>query len=146
MRVEELRWRDVAGPRSGLPAGLDHGCAVKTWATAPPLKGGRAHGLDGEQLLARTEDDRVDDETELVDQPGLDERSSETGRRPARAGIRLSAPASDARRLRSGLRSRSSSSPQSADVSDFENATLEISFIGAANGPDAPGQKLAQRA
>jgi len=34
-------------------------------------------------------------------------------------------------------------SPQSADVSEFENTTLGISFIGWANGPDAPGQKVA---
>jgi hypothetical protein len=44
-------------------------------------EGGDAHGLDGEgcgeQPLARSEDDRVDDEAVLVDQPGLDERSSE---------------------------------------------------------------------
>ena len=31
-------------------------------------------------------------------------------------------------------------SPQSADVSEFENTTLGISFIGLANGPEAPGQ------
>jgi hypothetical protein len=77
-------------------------------------EGGGAHGLDGEgcgeQPLACTEDDRVNDEAVLVDQPGLDERSSEP------------------------------------DVSEFENTTLGISFIGAANGPDAPGQKPAQRA
>ena len=44
-------------------------------------EGGGAHGLDGEgcreQPLARTEDDRVDDEAVLIDQPCLDERSSE---------------------------------------------------------------------
>jgi hypothetical protein len=44
-------------------------------------EGGGAHGLDGEgcgeQPLACTEDDRVDDESVLVDQSGLDERSSE---------------------------------------------------------------------
>jgi hypothetical protein len=44
-------------------------------------EGRRAHWLDGqgcrEQPLARTEDDWVDDEAVLVDQPGLDERSSE---------------------------------------------------------------------
>jgi DNA-binding transcriptional MerR regulator len=44
-------------------------------------EGGGAHGLDGEgcgeQRLAGTEDDRVDDEAVLVDQPSLDERSSE---------------------------------------------------------------------
>ena len=37
-------------------------------------------------------------------------------------------------------------SPQSADVSEFENTTLGISFIGAANGPDASGQEPAQLA
>jgi hypothetical protein len=31
-------------------------------------------------------------------------------------------------------------SPQSADVSEFENTTFGISFIGSANGPEAPGQ------
>ena len=31
-------------------------------------------------------------------------------------------------------------SPQSADVSEFGNTTLGISFIGLANGPEAPGQ------
>ena len=35
-------------------------------------------------------------------------------------------------------------SPQSADASEFENTTLGISFIGLANGPEAPGQKAAQ--
>jgi hypothetical protein len=37
-------------------------------------------------------------------------------------------------------------SAQSADVIEFENTTLGISFIGAANGPDAAGQLSAQRA
>ena len=45
-------------------------------------EGGGAHWLHGEgcreQPLARTEDDWVDDESVLVDQPGLDERSSES--------------------------------------------------------------------
>jgi hypothetical protein len=44
-------------------------------------EGGGAHWVNGEgcreQPLARTEDDWVDDEAVLVDQPGLDERSSE---------------------------------------------------------------------
>ena len=31
-------------------------------------------------------------------------------------------------------------SPQSADTSESEKTTLGISFIGLANGPDAPGQ------
>jgi len=31
-------------------------------------------------------------------------------------------------------------SPQSADASESEKTTLGISFIGVANGPDAPGQ------
>lgn len=31
-------------------------------------------------------------------------------------------------------------SPQSADASESENTTLGISFIGLANGPEAPGQ------
>ena len=30
--------------------------------------------------------------------------------------------------------------PQSADASESENTTLGISFIGLANGPEAPGQ------
>jgi hypothetical protein len=33
---------------------------------------------------------------------------------------------------------------QSADVSEFENTTLGISFIGSANGPGAVGQYVAQ--
>ena len=37
-------------------------------------------------------------------------------------------------------------SPQSADASESENTTLGISFIGAANGPAAPGQKVAHAA
>ncbi|HEY2657121.1 MAG TPA: hypothetical protein VGI55_15120 [Solirubrobacteraceae bacterium] len=49
-------------------------------------EGGGAHGLDGEgrseQPLACTADDRVDDEAVLVDQPGLDERSSEPDAAP----------------------------------------------------------------
>jgi hypothetical protein len=32
-------------------------------------------------------------------------------------------------------------SPQPADLSEFENTTLGISFIGLANGPEAPGQE-----
>jgi hypothetical protein len=31
-------------------------------------------------------------------------------------------------------------SSQSAEVSEFENTTLGISFIGSANGPEALGQ------
>jgi hypothetical protein len=31
-------------------------------------------------------------------------------------------------------------SPQSADLSEFENTTFGISFIGSANGPEALGQ------
>ena len=31
-------------------------------------------------------------------------------------------------------------SPQSADVSEFENTTLGISFIALPNGPEAVGQ------
>ena len=31
-------------------------------------------------------------------------------------------------------------SPESADASELENTILGISFIGSANGPEAPGQ------
>lgn len=37
-------------------------------------------------------------------------------------------------------------SAQSADGSEAENTTSGMSFIGLANGPEAPGQKLAQLA
>jgi hypothetical protein len=37
-------------------------------------------------------------------------------------------------------------SPHSADVSEFENTTLGMSFIAWANGPGAPGQKPAHAA
>ena len=37
-------------------------------------------------------------------------------------------------------RAASGVSPQSADVSEFEDTTLGISFIGLANGPEAVGQ------
>ena len=68
--------RSLVAPRLG------HGCAVKTWATAPRLERGGAHVLDrercGEQPLARPEHNREDDKAVLVDQSRLDERSSES--------------------------------------------------------------------
>ena len=60
---------------------LGHGCAAKTWATAPPLKtvvlsGSMASGAR-KSRPARTQDGRVDDKAVLVDQAGLDQRSGE---------------------------------------------------------------------
>ena len=33
-----MGYSEVTASAPRLPIGLDHGCAAKTWATAPPLK------------------------------------------------------------------------------------------------------------
>ena len=97
----------------------------------------------GEELLARTQDDGVDDETVLIDQAGLDQRPGEPCTALSEqvpAGVlllevrdRFGQVAGDDRRL----------GPKSADFREFENTTLGMSFIGFANGPGAVGQKPA---
>ena len=69
----------------GCQMGVDHGCAAKTWATAPRLKAVVLIRLDRERRvkepLARAQDDRMHDKAVLVDQAGRDERPREP--RPA---------------------------------------------------------------
>jgi hypothetical protein len=99
----------------------------------------------GEEPLAGTKDDGVDDQAVLIDQAGLDQRSGEPCTalsEQVTAGLLL---------LES--RDRFSRSPeaivvsaQSADSRESENTTLGMSFIGLANGPGALGQNPAHLA
>ena len=81
----------------------------------------------------------MDDKAVLVDQAGLDQRSGEpcpaVGEQIA-IGALLLEPRDGFGQVSGGDRRLA----QSADASESENTTLGISFIGLANGPEAPGQ------
>jgi hypothetical protein len=109
---------------------------------------GGADRLDGERRgedpFAGAQDDRVDGKPVLVDQAGLDQRTGEA--RPALGEqVSLRALVLEAR---DGLGPPAAIvvPSQSTEVIEFENTTFGISFIGAANGPGAVGQYVAQPA
>jgi hypothetical protein len=124
--------------------GLDHGCAAKTWATAPPLK------------TVVLIDSMVSGAVKIRSPPPkttgwMTKRYSSikpvsTSDRAKRIPPWASRYPSEERwclsRVMVSARSpvAISVSPQSADVSEFENTTLGISFIALANGPEAVGQ------
>ncbi len=126
------------------------GCRSSSITGAPRRRGdgsaaedGGAHRLDGERCeedpLARAQDGRVDDKAVLVDQAGLDQRSGEPC---PTVGEQVPSERSCFSRVMASARSPATIvvSPHSPDASESENTTLGISFIGVANGPEAPGQ------
>src|SRR4051794_18205358 len=131
----------ASAPR--LPIGLDHGCAAKTWATAPPLKtvgliDSMVSGAVKSRSPAPTTTGWMTRRYSSIRPVATSDRAN---RGPPWAS-RYPPERSCLSRVTASVRSPAaiSVSPQSADASELENTTLGISFIASANGPEAPGQ------
>ena len=122
---------------------------MKTWATAPPLKtvvltGSMVSGAVKSRSPAPRTAGWMTRRYSSIKPVSTSDRAN---RVPPWAS-RYPAERSCLSRVTAVARSpvAISVSPQPAEVSEFENTTLGISFIGLANGPEALGQKPAHAA
>src|SRR6476646_4505346 len=140
---------DHLGESPVADIGRDHGCAAKTWATAPPLKtvvliGSMVSGA----TKIRSPAPRTTGWTTRRYSSIKPVSTSDRANRAPQWASRYPSERSCLSRVMAAARSPAAIvvSPQSADESESENTTLGISFIGLANGPEALGQKSAHPA